>query len=453
MPAETQSTAAVPVASTAWQADTGTLSVLLLPAPPGSYAVHVALTSGLVLASGSIELVLELANVSPQLGSMGGSTLLTIDGYGFLAEDSGQLTRQQRASPVVLIHVLLSTSNPNAVVLCDVIEVNTTSLSCRTRPYCSADASAEDPTASDCSTASSAPGEVEVVLCPSRFLSKVWLRDRPLTLVACTPAVLCLDRAACWQLAGSFVSEAAYCAWPALPQDALKLYCWSQPSTPRTICSEAACTYSFDAAATPRLLSALPAVAFAGQALELTTQHADGHSLVVIAPADGSSEPAACEVAYVASDGSSLHCTLPDLPAGRYDVSLQRRTALGGPELGLGSWPLVYPPTIQQLEPATGSLAGGTLLSLTAGGAGFNNTHPDANNVLIGGVLPCQTLPQGLSHTTLTCRTPSLAGLVMAEYFLLPMYLSWDKRGFPSSFPGAGQWQWQVQVQAEEGGS
>jgi hypothetical protein len=121
---------------------------------------------------------------------------------------------------------------------------------------------------------------------------------------------------------------------------------------------------------------------------------------------------------------------VPALPAGAYTIQLI--TAGGEASVDpqrAGRFLLL--PTITSattaaangsaLPLAAGSLAGGSLLTLTSDagdwGAGFNSTHPGSNAVVVSGQ-PCPVV--SASAGLLTCRVPRASGAVRAEYWTLP---------------------------------
>jgi hypothetical protein len=92
---------------------------------------------------------LSISSVQPALGSIGGGTLLTISGAGFSSPPD---------SNVVLLHVPVSSTFPNGVVLCDVQGGSASHLACRTRAHLATDASAEDPDARAVQPLATGPG-------------------------------------------------------------------------------------------------------------------------------------------------------------------------------------------------------------------------------------------------------------------------------------------------------
>ena len=72
--------------------------------------------------------------------------------------------------------------------------------------------------------------------------------------------------------------------------------------------------------------------------------------------------------------------------------------------------------TITALDNNAGSMAGGQLLKLTAGGAGWNSTTLSANVISVNG-LDCPVISVNSGTQQLTCRTPSMLGTVLAEYW------------------------------------
>jgi hypothetical protein len=91
-------------------------------------------------------------SITPQIGSIGGGSLITIAGQGFDALDL--------ATAVVVITVPVSTTFLNGVILCDVTNVSTSgaALMCRTRPHLATDASSEDAMGSRLEARDTEPG-------------------------------------------------------------------------------------------------------------------------------------------------------------------------------------------------------------------------------------------------------------------------------------------------------
>jgi hypothetical protein len=165
--------------------------------------------------------------------------------------------------------------------------------------------------------------------------------------------------------------------------DALKLYCWVDP-TPRTTCYNSqlsACTFSYSWAVTPLVSRTSPSAGVAGDTLLVQGRALEDVTAVWLQAAWGRH---ACNVLNVT--GSNLACTVPDAPAGNYQVVVQKANG----KLGVDAVPsqparFTYSPMITTVSSgssvAAGSVHGGALLQLTSTAAAFNTTHPTQNTV------------------------------------------------------------------------
>lgn len=166
--------------------------------------------------------------------------------------------------------------------------------------------------------------------------------------------------------------------------DALKLYCWDDP-TPRTTCygtQPGACSFSYSWAVTPLVTSSSPVAGVAGDTLLVTGRALEDVTAVWLQASWGR---LACSAVQVT--GSNVTCTIPEAPAGSYQVVLQKANG----ELGVDAVPsqparFVYSPVITAVRSsggavAAGSMQGGALLQLTSSAAAFNTTAIDQNRV------------------------------------------------------------------------
>lgn len=165
--------------------------------------------------------------------------------------------------------------------------------------------------------------------------------------------------------------------------DALKLYCWDDP-TPRTTCyntQPGACTFSYSWAVTPLVTSTSPAAGVAGDTLLVQGRALEDITAIWLQASWGR---LACAVVQVS--GSNVTCTVPEAPAGNYQIVLQKANG----ELGVDAVPwqparFVYSPVITAVSSgsnaAAGSIQGGVLLQLTSSAAAFNTTHANQNTV------------------------------------------------------------------------
>jgi hypothetical protein len=130
--------------------DASTAVCKLRIVPPGTYwlavsymgATHILQTNMSAPENskerGLIKARFGMYSVTPQVGSIGGGSLLTIAGQGFDAVNA--------STGVVVIAVPVSTTFLNGVVLCDVVNVSSSgdALTCRTRAHLVTDASSDD---------------------------------------------------------------------------------------------------------------------------------------------------------------------------------------------------------------------------------------------------------------------------------------------------------------------
>lgn len=117
---------------------------------------------------------------------------------------------------------------------------------------------------------------------------------------------------------------------------------------------------------------------------------------------DGQGESYPCKTLAVSA--SALTCTVPDAPAGLYQLRVTSPSGYANfrPILKMA-------PQLTSVSPAAGSLAGGLTVTLQASGAPFDTDDVANNRVLIGN-LPCDV--QSVTATQLTCTTPRAVGVV-----------------------------------------
>ena len=107
---------------------------------PGSYRVRIVVSGSRTIQSSSdLQVSMTVTGVTPASGSLAGGSVLTIAGSGFSANSE------------VLLSVPVSTTHASGLIACDVLTTTTSEITCRTRGYCSANASPADPSASRCS--------------------------------------------------------------------------------------------------------------------------------------------------------------------------------------------------------------------------------------------------------------------------------------------------------------
>ena len=182
---------------------------------------------------------------------------------------------------------------------------------------------------------------------------------------------------------------------------------------------EGGCSFGYALALTPVLLTTSPANGNEGDTLTVT-----GHSLsltaseniievggescdVLSASEDTSFTPPDCPVTSCTQQMrtvTTLTCKLPHLDSrGPHSVTLGTRT--GGISPRLDGATVVTSPELRNLSPASGSMAGGTQLTLY--GDGLSSRKADLE-VTVGGVR-CPVTSTNASHVT--CTTPSAADL------------------------------------------
>uniref|UniRef100_A0A383WCP6 Fibrocystin-L n=1 Tax=Tetradesmus obliquus TaxID=3088 RepID=A0A383WCP6_TETOB len=361
--------------------DASTAVCKLRVVPPGTYWLAVSYMGATLILQpnmsapdsskerGLLKSRFGVRSVTPQIGSIGGGSLLSIAGQGFDALDL--------STAVVVILVPVSTTFLNGVILCDVANISSSGdvLTCRTRAHLATAASSDDAMGFKLEARDTEPGSVQLLLCS----------DMP-------------------------------------SNDALKLYCWDDP-TPRTTCygtQPGACSFSYSWAVTPLVTSTSPVAGVAGDTLLVTGRALEDVTAVWLQASWGR---LACSAVQVT--GSNVTCTIPEAPAGSYQVVLQKANG----ELGVDAVPsqparFVYSPVITAVRSgggavAAGSMQGGALLQLASSAAAFNTTAIDQNRVLVGG-LPCEVDAGSVTATQLACRAPSLAGQLLAEFWQMP---------------------------------
>jgi hypothetical protein len=165
--------------------------------------------------------------------------------------------------------------------------------------------------------------------------------------------------------------------------DALKLYCWDDP-TPRTTCynsQPSACAFSYSWAVTPLVSRTSPAAGVAGDTLIVQGRALEDVTAVWLQAVWGR---LACSLVDIT--GSNLTCTIPEAPAGIYQIVVQKANG----ELGVDAVPsqparFAYSPVITAVSSgssvAAGSVHGGAMLQLSSSAAAFNTSHPAQNTV------------------------------------------------------------------------
>ncbi|EFJ47178.1 hypothetical protein VOLCADRAFT_92358 [Volvox carteri f. nagariensis] len=341
----------------------GTLTCISPALRNGRYHILAVLSSGLqLLSSDTILFELFITSVSPNLGSIGGGTTLTITGSGF---------SQVVSENVVFITVPVSTTFLNGVVQCIATSVTSTTLTCKTLPNLAADASANDPFAKQVMPVDTTPGRaVSVVICDSSYNS-------------------------------SFLQE----------------YCWSLPETARARCDAAGaatCNFGYSTELTPAVDYLYPSSGSLGTRITVVGSYLNMVTEVQFLQG-GVLKGAGSNII---SSRTNVSCDAPDLPPGVYTILLLKANGEKSVD-PYGKGTFTFTASIDRLTRNVGSLAGGLPLVLSVGGAGLA-VGPDnltANAITIAD-LPCPILSVK-NRTEVTCRAPGMNGYVFAEYWNL----------------------------------
>jgi hypothetical protein len=199
----------------------------------------------------------------------------------------------------------------------------------------------------------------------------------------------------------------------------LQQYCWSRTWTPKARnapSSAGATSFAYTSALTPVVSSVDPAVSYGGQTISI-----GGSVLADITTVQLIQKGAVQGLCTgVSASGGSVSCTVPSLAAGIYSLQLIK----GNGELSVDpfkSGVVTLTATVTALSGNSGSLAGDVPLTVTVGGTGLalGPNNATANVVTIAG-LPCPLIAVD-SATQLRCTAPGINGLVLAEYWNLPI--------------------------------
>jgi hypothetical protein len=402
---------------------------------------------------------LSISSVHPALGSIGGGTLLTISGSGFSSPSDAN---------VVLLHVPVSSTFPNGVVLCDVQGGDASQLTCRTRAHLATDASAEDPDARAVEPLATRPG-----------CAAGWCRLHCAILSGPSESTRCLrltcSRAHALQGRGG----GALRGGPGGHRQALLLGRRLQGAQP--LCSRRPRRLQFRVRLARHASPGL-CLAAAGR-LRHQPHHRRQRPGRRAACGDGGccrvrrrrqlqhfaagrrphplhgGLPAGWLHLLAGSAGAPpwilqlprtrARLQVPALPAGAYTIALYTAGGEASVDAQRAGRFLLLPTLTSAtttaangtaLPLAAGSLAGGSLLTLTSSagdwGAGFNDTDPESNVVTVAG----QACPVvSVSSAQLTCRVPRASGVVLVEYWALP----WGTAALPDlgsyANPGEGE--------------
>ncbi|KAG2432951.1 hypothetical protein HXX76_008679 [Chlamydomonas incerta] len=346
----------------------GTYSVVLQPAP---YNGGLNVTTW-VLSQQAIAFTMTIGGVQPQAGSVGGGVVLVINGTGFAP---GARMREN----AVFVTVPVSTTFLNGIVPCDVINATTTEIRCRTRAHIAADADATDPFALNVQPRATSANSVVVVACGQSFNSSATV-------------------------------------------DALRFYCWAQPTSARAMCNGAlgACAFAYTWAETPSLTGVVTpnmgGLAFPGDNITVT-----GIQLVDVVQLDlrspNGTVGGSCAGANLTRGATVVSCFIPsDTPAGVYQVVLlTSREGRSVDPRKVGR--IVVSARVVSATGTVGSLGGGGSLSVSLAGATFNTSFPDRNVIMVD-TLPCTIT--SFNSTTANCTLPPIIGNVKAEFWNLP---------------------------------
>jgi len=164
------------------------------------------------------------------------------------------------------------------------------------------------------------------------------------------------------------------------------------------------CSFAFDDALTPTLTSVAPAVVTAGASLTVTGQgflsgRPSEHTVLLRSAGDAGTS--ACAV--TAASATQLTCTVDHAVAGDLDVVVIVGEGRGQAR---GSAGVQYQGQLEAVTPSVGSIAGGTLVTLS--GTGFPASVDAAASFTVNIGAGVCTL-ESSSFTQATCRTPALA--------------------------------------------
>ncbi|GIL53447.1 hypothetical protein Vafri_9024 [Volvox africanus] len=338
---------------------TGTITCSSPPLRNGRYHTLVVLSSGLQLLSiDTIRFEFFITSVSPNLGSIGGGTLVTITGSGFSQNVKGN---------AVFMTVPVSSTFLNGIIECETQSVTTTTLTCRTLPSMATNADVDDPRASKVMPVATQPRPISVVLCDPQYNTTI-----------------------------------------------LRGYCWSLTETPRANCAASDptdCSFGYATNLTPEIEGTAPSSGYFGGGVSVHGTYMDTITVVqFLQDGDVKGNGTNVDASY-----SVVSCSVPDMRPGVYTVRLLKANG----EMSVDPYHLgvfTYIAVIRDLENNVGSLAGGLALGITVGGAGLAVNAVD-NQVTIAG-LPCPIVSVE-NRTHLTCRAPAINGYVYAEYWNL----------------------------------
>ncbi|KXZ49222.1 hypothetical protein GPECTOR_22g813 [Gonium pectorale] len=331
--------------------------------PIGAYHVLVVLTSGLqLLSSDTVLFDLIITSVTPNAGSIGGGTVVNITGYGF---------SPMASENVVLLPVPVSSTFPNGIIQCRILQSTASWLTCLTAPHLAANASADDPFATNVLPVATAPKPVSVVLCSAGYNSTILVE-----------------------------------------------YCASMAGAPRSradTASGASASYTYSTVLTPSIDAATPSKGSLGTSVTLS-----GSNLIQVQDVEflqAGAVKGLCAIT-AATDGT-ITCTVPDLASGVYSIRLKKANGeISVDPYGRGTFTAM--PSILGLSGNAGSLVGGRNLTISVGGAGaadgISTGNVSRNSVTIGG-LTCPVVEA--SRSSVTCTAPGMNGYVYAEYWNL----------------------------------
>jgi len=166
------------------------------------------------------------------------------------------------------------------------------------------------------------------------------------------------------------------------------------------------CSFAFTQEATPSISAVSPKV-LSAQPAELSIAGSGFGSNAQLVSVTVGGQP--CPLSRTVSDGSSLACLAPALPAGSYLIELMvagkgRALVLAGSSAAT----VTYQPAVASITPAAGSLFGGTEVVLT--GHGFASTAEPAQDRMPAaklGSIPCAIT--SATTTSIQCTSGSSA--------------------------------------------
>ncbi|KXZ54727.1 hypothetical protein GPECTOR_4g796 [Gonium pectorale] len=345
----------------------------------GEYHVMVVLNTGVqLLSSETILFDMAITSITPNAGSIGGGTVVTITGYGFSSIP---------AENVVFITVPVSSTFLNGIIQCRTLSATVTKLTCVTLPHLATNADADDPFARKVMPVATLPNPVNVFICDQSYNLTILL-EYCSTLTGTARARLALE-------------------------------------------DGATATFAYSTVLTPSIDGISPSNGAEDTVVEITGTYLDDVATVQLLQGG----VVRGTTADVNASSNSVSVVMPDLPTGVYTMVLRKANGEGSVD-PYSDGVFTYTPIILAMSSHAGSVVGGRPLTLTIGGSGLavgsaspggnatsgNNTAAAGNatalnSVSIGG-LPCPVVAVH-DRNSLTCIPSGMNGYVLAEYWNL----------------------------------